>query len=416
MSLSRVLAATTTAALLVVGLAAPTQAGPAARSTSPESSQVVLDWQRTSSATVYPLPTTPIPTNVPLLGFTSLAMYDAARAAERRGVSQAAAVATAAHDVLTHYVPSAAATLDARLEVTLAGVPDGRSQERGEAVGARVAHRLIAQRAEDGLGDASIVYDRDPAPGVWQPVPNPAPPNEPGEPPVPMLGAWLGYLRPLVVTRPVRVDGPDALTSSAYARDFAEVKAIGSSTGSGRTDAQTATARFFNINPAVMYGDALVRHLEARPLGLTQTARLFAAMHVAMTDSLITCWRLKHEVGLWRPFQAIAGAASDGNPATEPQAGWTSLLPNPPYSDYPSGHGCLTAPAMEVLRQTLGEGTSLTLRNSALGTERTYPTLSALERDALESRIWGGLHFRDAMDDAYAIGREVADRVVVRLH
>jgi hypothetical protein len=416
MFLTRAVTVASAAALLVGGLAAPSQAGPASRSPSQESAQVVLDWERISAGTIYPLPTTPIPTNVPLLGFASLAMFDAARTAERRGVSQAAAVATAAHDVLAHYVPAAGAALDAELATTLAAVPDGRAQERGEAVGARVAHRLIAQRAHDGLNDASLVYERDEAPGVWQPVPDPAEPNEPGELPVPMLGAWIGQLRPLVVARPIRVDGPDALTSSDYARDYAEVKALGPATGSTRTEEQTGTAIFFNTNAARLVGDAVLRHLEAgNPLGLTQTARLFAAMHVAMTDSLINCWRLKYEVGFWRPFQAIAGAASDGNPATEPQAGWRSLLANPPYGDYVSGHGCVTAPAVEVVRQTLGENTSLTLRNIRLGTDRTFPTLSSLEDAALESRIWGGLHFRDAMDDAYAIGHEVADRVLVRL-
>lgn len=41
-------------------------------------------------------------------------------------------------------------------------------------------------------------------------------------------------------------------------------------------------------------------------------------------------------------------------------------------------------------------------------TPRTYDTLAALEHDAFMSRIWGGIHFRDAMDDAYLIGHTVA--------
>ena len=35
-----------------------------------------------------------------------------------------------------------------------------------------------------------------------------------------------------------------------------------------------------------------------------------------MTDSIIQAWQLKRDVGFWRPFQAIAGAADDGNPDT----------------------------------------------------------------------------------------------------
>ena len=46
------------------------------------------------------------------------------------------------------------------------------------------------------------------------------------------------------------------------------------------------------------------------------------------------------------------------------------------------------------------------------GSERPYATLTALEHDALHARIWGGLHFRDAMDDGYLLGHTVADQVI----
>jgi hypothetical protein len=231
-----------------------------------------------------------------------------------------------------------------------------------------------------------------------------------------MVAAWLGFVRPLVVRQPLRVDGPDALTSSDYTADYAEVKAYGAATGSSRSPDQTSTALFFNSNSAVMIGDAVLRYLADHPLSLTDTARLFAVMHTSMADAAITCFRLKYEVGFWRPFQAIAGAADDGNPATAPQAGWTALLPNPPYSDYVSGHGCLTAPAVETVRQLLGESTPLVLHSIPLDTDRAYADLTAIESEAFMSRIWGGLHFRDAMEDAYLIGHEAALRALRRLH
>jgi hypothetical protein len=37
--------------------------------------------------------------------------------------------------------------------------------------------------------------------------------------------------------------------------------------------------------------------------------------------------------------------------------------------------------------------------------------LTALEHDALHARIWGGLHFRDAMDDGYDLGHRTARAV-----
>ncbi len=270
-------------------------------------------------------------------------------------------------------------------------------------VGEQVAARLIHRRAKDGYGDTTVHYTLPPGTGTWQPV---APATD-------MLAAWIGSMDPLVVRRLAKVDGPDRLTSDDYATDYNEVKLLGSATSTMRTQAQTDTARFFNGNSATTVGDALVRHLEAHPVSLEDTAWTFAAMHGAMTDSLIRCWQLKRDVGFWRPVEAVPAAADDRNPDTRPEPGWAPLLaPTPPYSDYVSGHGCVTAPQVEVIRARFGETTPLELRSSVVPTPRTYATLEQLELDALNSRIWGGLHFRDAMADAYGIGRRTAHSVM----
>ena len=367
-----------------------------------ESAQVVLDWERTAFTSIYPA--TPIPVGVPLLGYTSTAIYDAVQSSARHhDSSETAAAATAAHDVLVHYVPGATSGLAAQLVTSLAAVPDGTAEDRGVQIGKAVAADLIEERADDGYGDTSIHYTLPPAIGTWQPTP----------PAIDMLAAWIGSMRPLVVHRLARVDGPDALTSADYATDYNEVRLLGGTASTVRTQAQADTASFFNSNSATMVGDALVRYLEAHPVGIQDAASLFATIHGAMTDSLIRCWQLKRDVGFWRPFQAIAAAADDGNPDTQPEAGWTPLLPSPPYSDYVSGHGCLTAPAVEVIRTRLGETTPLELRSSNFPTApRTYATLTQLEYDALNARIWGGFHFRDAMADAYSIGHRTARTVM----
>ena len=44
--------------------------------------------------------------------------------------------------------------------------------------------------------------------------------------------------------------------------------------------------------------------------------------------------------------------------------------------------------------------------------QRSYATLSGLEHDALHARIWGGLHFRDSMEDTYYLGHSTANQVM----
>ena len=395
--------------------------------TTTESGQVILDWEEYSFQAVYPLPTSSIPGGVPVLGFTSLTMYDAVRASlHRNNSSEIAAAATAAHDILVSYAPRLHDTnpptpttanvitlLDSRLVSTLAGVPDGPAEDKGVAIGKRVAARFIESRVGDHFRDPSIHYSKPNLPGYWQPQ-NTTPPR------TDMLEPWLGSLDPVVLHRLVRVNGPDDLISYDYARDYNEVKRFGAANSTRRSAEQTQTSHFFNSNAATTVGRALLLYLKSNPMDLRATARLFGVMHGAMTDAIIKCWRLKRDVGFWRPREAVAGAASDGNPATTPEAGWTSLIqPEPPYSDYVSGHGCVTSPQTETIRETFGEETSLHLVSTnvnAIVKERDYAYLSDIELDALNSRIWGGLHFRDAMEDAYDIGRESARRVMHELH
>jgi hypothetical protein len=167
-------------------------------------------------------------------------------------------------------------------------------------------------------------------------------------------------------------------------------------------------------NPILEYRDALCRYLDDEAMGLLPTTRLFARIDAAQVTTFIRTWRLKYDVGFWRPFQAIAQADVDGNPATTAQPGWAPLVPNPAYSDYTSGHAAATAPFAAILRQAVGDDlggdTPLVLRSG--GQERIYTSLTALEHDAFHARIWGGLHFRDAMEDGYLLGHTVAGLVM----
>jgi hypothetical protein len=393
--------ATTAIALGPEALAAPGRR----RGRYAEDGQAVLDWQRISFRTIYAdqTPVTPIPVGVPTLGFTSVAMYRAARRSAHLGTgSESAAVARAAHDVLAHYFPGSVAKLDADLASSLAAIDSRPARAKGSRVGAEAARDLIESRRDDGWKDPNVHYGKAPGPGVWQP----------SAPNTDMLAAWLGSLRPLLVAAEPP-SGPYSLTSAAWASDYDEVRRVGSSVQGERTDEQTAIAVFHNATHAGMaMGDAVIRYLGTNPLGILETARVFALMHGAATDSVICTWQQKRDVGFWRPFQAISGQHDDGNAATTPQPGWAPLIANPNYSDYLSGHGGLTAPQVEAVRRTLGEHTPLTLQVGTTGATRSFSRLSEIEHEALHARIWGGLHYRKAMVDTYEMGHGTAARAV----
>ena len=147
-------------------------------------------------------------------------------------------------------------------------------------LGRSAAAAMLASRVGDGYGDPAVQYALPPAIGTWQPT----------SPATDMLAAWLGSLRPLVLTEPVTTNGPDELTSADYTADFIEVESLGSEDSTVRTQPQTDTALFFNSNSATMVGDATVRYLEAHPVGLRRTAaalRRHARLHDRLGDPLL---------------------------------------------------------------------------------------------------------------------------------
>ena len=365
---------------------------------------IALDWQRTALRTVFTDVPTPIPASALYLGFTSLAVDDAVVAARGESASGAAAVAKAAHDVLVAYFPAAATKLKADLDTSLSTIPDGRAERRGIEIGRAAAATMVDSRKDDGRNSQQHPYSGNVEPGVWQP------------PPTGMAVPWLGFVKPLMLPKPITVDGPDPIDSAAYATDFNEVKRLGSRTSTERTTAQTETAKFYSANIVLQLREALIDHLDSHPLSLGRTARLFAALDAASADSLIQTWRLKHDIGFWRPFQAIPAADADRNDATQADPEWVQLLEpaTPPYPDYVSGHAVVVGAFIETVKPVLGD-VSLSVPALVSSTKRTYPNLSAIKDEAFMARIWLGIHFRDAMEDGYKIGEGTGKKVSSQL-
>ena len=152
------------APLLAVPLAGPAVAHGGGSSEARDlASSTAVSWQRTAIRTIYTEGAKRTPDGALYLAFTSLAVHDAAVKAQRRGAQvAAAAVATAAHDVLLEYFPASAAALAADLAASLMPVPDGRKEALGVAIGAAAADEMIASRVGDGRNNASIVYEQGP--------------------------------------------------------------------------------------------------------------------------------------------------------------------------------------------------------------------------------------------------------------
>jgi hypothetical protein len=402
-------------AVAVAGLATSAVAVPSSVAGEVEHADpaVITTWNAIAERTVFAENATPIPASGLYFGFVSIAVYDAVVAIEgryrpyleqpkvRAKASTEAAAATAAYRVLSYYFPASAQNLAADYADSLDDIPDGKAKARGQQVGNTAAAALIAARLDDGRG-AAVTLDVTPAPGVWRPTP---------EAFAPMLVPWLGFVRPLALRKPtqVRLPGPDPITSKAYARDFAEVKAKGALVGSTRTPAQTQTALFWNANSIAQYQTSLRTEVTQRGFDIVRSARAFALLGTSTADALIACWRFKYDDPYWRPITAIRLADTDGNRATKPDPTWSSLVATPPYPDYVSGHACVSGAASETFGRLFGaRSINVDVFSTVTGTTRHFRTAAALDAETENARIWLGLHFRQAMDDGNHLGHRVA--------
>ncbi|MDG4827669.1 vanadium-dependent haloperoxidase [Asanoa sp. WMMD1127] len=400
--------------VLVCALVLASVAAPAAAS-SRDDPAVVAEWNAIAVTTLVGDPTRSQPEGLLYMGFVHAAVYNAVvgitggyepyrfRARAPHRASAPAAAVAAAHRVLVTYSPAASSTLDAAYAASLSRIPDGPAKAAGVAFGELAADTLIRQRADDGR-NAPVSYTRPPAPGVWRPTPPAL---------APFAVPWLGAVRPLLVRDGAQFGTPGpppALGSARYAREFAEVKALGSATSTVRTPAQTDTARFFAGNVVVQFNAALRDQVALRGLSLAAAARMFAAVDMSLADTAISVWHSKYRYAYWRPVTAIALADTDGNPATTPDPTWTPMIATPPYPDWVSGYsaasGAFTAALAEVLDT---RWLRLTLTSTAVpGVTRSYVSGRALDQDVVDARVWLGIHFRSADTAGVRMGHEVA--------
>jgi PAP2 superfamily len=377
---------------------------------------VVTDWNVTA---IRAAATIGISTGVQsrLMAMTHAAMFDAVNSIERRytpyaveasppaGASAEAAAITAAHGVLTRLVPDEQKMLDAALTTTLAKVADGPAKDAGAALGREVAAKMLERRRTDGL-DATVAYTPGTTPGAWQPTP-------------PAFAAaalpHFGAVTPFVLTSPDQftMPGPPSLTSEAFTRDLREIQAVGARRGSSRTAEQSEVAIFWTVWTYMPFNAAARAAAAQRDLPLVDTARLLALLNLAGVDSQIACWHWKYRFNFWRPITAIRAAASTQTAAPTADANWESLLTTPAHPDYPSGHATYGGAAAEVLRAVLEDDRlDASFTWPAGGVTRTYASFSQMDREIIDARVWGGIHFRQTDEDSSALGRRIGEYAV----
>ena len=350
--------------------------------------------------------------------YVHLAIYDAVNAIDARhtvfavrpssstdGAAPEAATAAAAYTVLKWLFPTQQAYLDGVYANYLTTIPPGTAKTTGIAVGTEVGTALTALRAGDGR-NALVPYVFGAGPGVYQATPGGA---------ATPVAPWASRMRPFGIesAEQFRADGPPNLTSAQWADDFNEVKEFGALTGSSRTPEQTEIGLFYMENPGQQINRNIRLIAAAHNLSVVDSARFYAQVYVAIADAQITTWNGKYFFNFWRPVTAIRGADSDDNPATEPDFAWLPLVVTPSHPEYPAAHPTVSGALAYTLAEFFGTKkqhiilTSTSVPGSALR-EHHFTSTDDMAKDAIEGRIFGGIHYRTSGVHGSVIAKKVA--------
>jgi PAP2 superfamily len=311
------------------------------------------------------------------LAYTNLAINNAIVVARQQGRKPDGAAAGAAAAVLTYLFPKDEQAIATRLSGETAALgADGRSDfAAGVEIGGAVASDVITAAKADRAG-LTWSGPAPTGPDKW---------SSHVQPPRPPLGPRLGEMRPFFLTTGAdfRTPGPPAFDSPTFRAAVAEVRAVSDK----RTNEQLRIAQYWEqltgAFTAGFWNDVARNAISAHDLSEPESARVLAMVHMVAVDAFIACHDTKYTYWVPRPTQL------------DPGIRLTIGLPNHP--SYPSNHACVSGAIGLVLDQQFRDQGG---RYFAMG------------RQAGESRVYAGIHYRFDVDDGFVIARKVAARAL----
>jgi hypothetical protein len=288
------------------------------------------------------------------------------------------------------------------------------------AYGDSVAQHVLRWAARDGYAESRGMpkFSVTQAAGRW--VPTPPAYMDAIEP------NWQS-IRPFVMDsaslfRPEPPHPFDTTRTSPFMREAMEVYEAKAKL----TDDQRALVAFWDCNPYVMHvqGHTMfatkkitpgghwigIVAIAARKAGAdpVTSAEAYARTSMALADGFISSWEEKFRSGVVRPETVINTYLDER---------WEPLLQTPPFPEYTSGHSVISTAAATVLTQQFGDRFAFsdsTELDYGLPV-RSFNSFDEAAAEAAMSRLYGGIHYRRAIEQGVLQGRKVGQLVLERV-
>jgi hypothetical protein len=300
-----------------------------------------------------------------------------------------------------------------------AGVPD-EIFDRSIDYGTKVADHIIAWSAKDNYKQSRSFpkYSIQSDDATWKPTP-PAYMDA--------IEPHWNKIRTLVLDsagqfKPSR---PTAFSKDKKSQFYKEAQEV-YLTGKNLTPEQNEIAFFWDCNPFMMNvkGHVMFATKKISPGGhwmnITQVAcdkanvnflqasEAYSMVAISLFEGFISCWDEKYRSKLIRPESYINQYIDEG---------WTPKLQTPPFPEYTSGHSVISSASAVMLTKIFGDNFAFTDSTEIeFGlTARSFNSFNQAAEEAAVSRLYGGIHYKPAIENGIVEGRAVAAYILEKV-
>lgn len=214
---------------------------------------------------------------------------------------------------------------------------------------------------------------------------------------------------------------------SPFYKELSEVYTISEQiTAEGDTSEEIQIAQFWDCNPyvSVTRGHLMFATKKITPgahwIGIAEIATrdaksdfnetvfAYTKTSIGIFDAFISCWDEKYRSNLIRP-ETLINQHIDEN--------WKPILQTPPFPEYSSGHSVVSGASATVLTNIFGDNFKF-LDDTELPYGlpiRTFSSFNKAAQEAAISRMYGGIHYRAAVENGLQQGISVGNLVNERL-
>jgi hypothetical protein len=282
--------------------------------------------------------------------------------------------------------------------------------DRSVNYGNTIAEQVYAYSATDGQEfgyqtNFPSSYIPPTGPGFWVPTP---PAFQPAMQP------YWGSVRPFISDNitmtqpPVPIAYSSSPTSAFHAQALEVYTAVVNA-----TPEQLTIAKYWSDDPGATStppGHSIsiaTQILEKENANLAKAAETYAKVGMAVHDAFISCWKCKFDINLMRPITYIIDHID---------AGFTTPLVTPPFPEYTSGHSSQTGAVARVLSDLFGYNYAFTdythaHRTDIDGSPRSYSSFYEMANETAISRLYGGIHYREAIELGVVQGRKIGANI-----